>query len=154
LRRASKVSLLLLTLVAAACIVVPASRADIVLDTAFPTVKKQTRIHVTDDRNNPIPDAEITVTYRPGSAVERGGVIGCTGDDGNSMWTPAEAGIVTITATWTDTDRAEQSSSINSSVKFNPTPISGILIMIIAGVLLIGGSIERILSLLSTPHPD
>lgn len=154
MRRVNKVSSLLSLVVAAACIVAPASQADIVLDTAYPTVKQQAKVHVTDDLGGPVSDAEVTVTYRPGSAVESSGVIGRTGSDGTSMWTPAEAGIVTITATWIGADQTEQSSSVNASVKFDPTPIAGILIMIVAGILLIGGSIERIRSLLRTPHPD
>jgi hypothetical protein len=144
----------LLILVAVLCVSVHVSRADIVLDKAYPTVEQETRVHVSDDRGNPISDAEIRVTYRPGSEVERTGVVGRTGSDGMSTWTPAEAGIVTITATWLDADQTEQSTSINASVKFDPTPIAGIAIMIIAGILLIGGSLQRICSLLSTPHPD
>lgn len=132
----------------------PPLHADIILDTAFPTVKQPARIHVTDDHGASVPNADVTAIYRPESAVERVRVVGKTAADGTFDWTPAEAGIVTITATWTGDDNVEHTTSANTSVKFDPTPIAGIIIMIVAGLLLIGGGLERIVALLRTPEAE
>ena len=130
------------------------SHADIVLDTAFPVEKQSTRIHVMGADGIPVADAAITVTYRPGSAVPAAFEIGSTTADGNFDWTPREAGIVAISAIWVDADGAEQTDTVNASVKYNPTPIAGIVIMIVAGLALIGGAVERIARLLGTPESD
>ena len=137
--------------IAMLAITAPASNAEIVLDTAFPVEKQPTRIHVGTD-GYPVADALITVTYRPGSAVPAEFELGRTASDGNCEWTPREAGIVTISAAWTDEDGVEQTATMNTSVKYNPTPVVGILIMIIAGIVLIGGSVDRIARLLRTPE--
>ena len=131
---------------------VTVARADIVLDTAFPVEKEKARIHVTDEKGGPIEDADIVVTYRPGSAVPASYNVGRTGGDGTFTWSPREAGIVTITATWRAADGTEQSTTLNASVKYKPTPIAGIVIIIMAGVVLIGGSVERIVTLLRSPE--
>jgi len=154
LPRANKVPIIAFAVLTAISLFVHPIRAEIVLDTAYPVVRQHTRVLVSDDSGAPVGDAEITVTYRPGSAVEASTVVGRTGGDGAILWTPSEAGIVTISATWTDADQKEQTTSVNSSIKFDPTPITGILIMIIAGVVLIGGSIERIWSLLHSPETN
>lgn len=152
--RVSNAYTLLLMFVVAVLVLPSVSRSDIVLDKAFPTVRQPTKVHVADDVGNPIGNAEVTVTYRPGSAVENNSVVGHTGVDGSLTWAPAEAGIVTITAVWIDSEQMERSESINSSIKFDPTPVAGIIIMIVAGIVLIGGSIERIWTLLRAPGTD
>ncbi|UCG51830.1 MAG: hypothetical protein JSW58_16955 [Candidatus Latescibacterota bacterium] len=130
------------------------AQAEIVLDTAFPIENQTTRIHVIDEKGGAVANADIEITYRPGSAVSAVYNVGQTGNDGTYVWTPREAGIVTISATWTDADGVEQSNTFNASVKYKPTPIAGIVIMILAGIVLIGGSIERIATLLRSPEPD
>jgi hypothetical protein len=130
------------------------SRADIVLDSAFPVEKQTTRVHVSGADGLPVTDAALAVTYRPGSAVPATFEIGRTAADGNCDWTPREAGIVTINAVWVDADGVEQTAAVNSSVKYNPTPIAGVVIMIAAGLVLIGGSVVRIMRLLGTPESD
>lgn len=132
----------------------PPLRADIIIDTAFPTVKQSARIHVTDGLGASVSGAEVTATYRPGSAVERVSVAGRTAADGTFDWTPSEAGIVTITAAWMGEDGTQHTTSINTSVKFDPVPIAGIIIMILAGIVLIGGGVERIATLLRSPETD
>ena len=130
------------------------SHADIVLDSAFPVEKQTTRVHVSGTDELPVANAALTVTYRPGSAVPATFEIGRTAADGNCDWIPREAGIVTINAVWMDADGVEQTAAMNSSVKYNPTPIAGIVIMIAAGLVLIGGGVERIARLLGTPESD
>ena len=149
-----KILVLAVTLAVILTAAAPSLHADIVLDTAFPTVKQSARIHVTDDADASVPGAEVTVTYRPGSAVERSSVVGTTSAAGTFAWTPSEAGIVTITATWIGDDDTEHTTSVNTSVKFDPTPVSGIIIMIVAGIVLIGGGIERVISLLRKPEVE
>ena len=128
--------------------------ADIVLDKAFPTVKQSSRLHVIDAAGASVAGAKITVTYRPESAVERESVVGETAADGTFDWTPTEAGIVTIAAAWRDEDGTERATSVNASVKFDPTPIAGIVIMLFAGIVLIGGGVERIFALLRAPEEE
>ncbi|MEJ2721807.1 MAG: hypothetical protein P8181_11815 [bacterium] len=133
---------------------VPASHAEIVLDTAFPVEKEATRIHVVGPDGGPVADAAVTATYRPGSAVATEVEVGRTGVDGNCEWVPGEAGIVTIGAAWVDGAGVEQTTAINVSVKYDHAPIEGIVIMIVAGIVLIGGAIQRIARLLGTPEPE
>ena len=142
------------TLAVILTVAAPQVYADIVLDTAFPTNKQSARIHVTDDAGSSVPGAEVTVTYRPGSAVERSSVVGTTSATGTFAWTPSESGIATIAATWIGDDNTKHTTSVNTSVKFDPTPVSGIIIMIIAGIVLIGGGVERVISLLRRPEVE
>ncbi len=149
-----KILVLAVTIAVILTVAAPSIHADIVLDTAFPTVKQSTRIHVTDDKDASVGGAEVTVTYRPGSAVERSSVVGTTSEAGTFAWTPSEAGIATIAATWIGNDDTQHTTSVNTSVKFDPTPVSGIIIMVIAGIVLIGGGLERVVSLLRRPEVE
>jgi hypothetical protein len=81
--------------------------------------------------------------------VQKTEVVGSS-SAGSVQWTPAEAGIATLTATWA-ADRGEASTTTNVSVKFSNPPFDGIIIMVVAGLLLVVGSVIRILNLLRTP---
>jgi hypothetical protein len=124
----------------------PAS-ADIVLRTQHPTEGESTDIFVQGDDGAPVSDAMVTVTYRPGSSVELTDTLGTTGASGRLNWTPVTAGIAAINATWGE----ESNTSVNVSVKFAGTPIGGVLIMIFAGLLLVGGSVVRIIRVMRSP---
>lgn len=149
-----KPRLLPLSLTLAIVAVVDSSRADIALEDKFPVQDEQTQIRVVDENGSPVEGANVEVTYRPGSSVTRTDPVGQSGSDGEIAWVPQQAGIATITATWLDAEQEEVTSSATVSVKFRAPPVDGIVIMIVAGLLLIVGSIVRITKLLRTPQPN
>lgn len=129
-----------------------ACRAGIELGEAFPTAREQTLISIFDQDGEPVPGAAVTATYRPGSRVSRTDDLGKTAAAGTIEWTPRKAGIVTLRAIWTAADGSERSAFINTSVRYDPAPVSGIVVLVIAGVVLLGGSVERICALLRSPE--
>ncbi|MDH3215983.1 MAG: hypothetical protein OEN01_06780 [Candidatus Krumholzibacteria bacterium] len=127
-----------------------AARGRLILHERFPTRGQEMRIRVEDEAQNPVGGAIVDVTYRPGSKVERVDHVGTSSSDGMITWTPTQAGIATITATWSEHDQMLRSSQASVSVKFPSPPADGILIMIVAGVLLVGGSSIRLFYMLRT----
>lgn len=115
----------------------------IVLAERYPSADRPTRVIVQDDSGTPVAGATIRAVYRPGSSVEYSAELGETGADGRLMWTPELAGIVSLEAVWKTDNAPEESVRINASVKFRSAPVSGVLIMIFAGLLLVGGSAVR-----------
>lgn len=120
----------------------------IILRAQFPIEGERTELYIQDDTGGPVPGASVRATYRPGSSVEEISEIGITGKSGRVNWTPAIAGIVTLAATWSTAAGDTVTASANVSVKFRSTPAGGILIMLLAGLLLVGGSAVRILRVL------
>ena len=122
-----------------------ASANSIVLRTEYPTEGESIELFVQDESGMPVSAAEVTVIYRPGSSVERDAVIGTAGADGRINWVPELAGIAAVTASWQDAAGAEVTATTNVSVRFGSTPWAGIFIMVFAGLLLVGGSVVRLL---------
>jgi hypothetical protein len=130
-----------------------ASLADsLVLDKSFPTHLEQVKVQIHDSAGLPVENAQLSVTYRPGSRVAQSDIIGKTSVDGSLNWTPAVAGIATLTATWNDRDKVEQTTSTNVSVRFRQLPLGGIFIMIAAGLILIVGSAIRMYRVIRSPE--
>lgn len=140
--------------VAALCAVAVRARADVVSDLKFPIHGEAVRLIVTDASGNGVAGADVTATYRPASAVPHTEPVGTTGTDGYIEWTPTDAGLATVTATWTDAGGVEQTSQTALSIRYSSPPVAGILIMIIAGIVLIGGGLHRIHLVLRAPEPD
>lgn len=115
--------------------------SSITLRTEYPTEGEAVELFVQDEAGMPVAGAEVKVTYRPGSSVEREVVVGTTGADGRARWVPESAGIASLSASWGE----EQAASTNVSVKFGSTPVGGVIIMLFAGILLVGGSVVRLL---------
>ena len=130
----------------------PLLAATIVPDKTFPTQNEQVRLGVSDSDGNPVGGASVTVTYRPGSSVEKTDALGESDAAGAVMWTPSDAGIATVTATWSGPEQSDLSESTTVSVRFQRAPWDGIIIMIIAGLVLAVGSIVRIFRLLRSPE--
>ncbi len=128
----------LVVLAAGSALALPAA-GEIVLRQKYPTQGNETQVFVQDDGGAPVSGAKVTVTYRPGSSVEETLEIGVTGAGGRLEWTPSAAGIATLNAHWEG-----GSTSTNVSVKFAGIPAGGLIIMILAGLLLLGGSVVRI----------
>ncbi|NIM20661.1 MAG: hypothetical protein GTO51_10610 [Candidatus Latescibacteria bacterium] len=120
-----------------------ASQVTISLQSDYPVHQEKTRILVVSEDGTPVIGAVVRATYRPGSRVSTESEIGMTDDAGSVDWIPQSAGIVTLSATRTAGDSGEFSVTKTVSVKFASTPAGGILIMILAGILLIGGSVYR-----------
>jgi hypothetical protein len=119
--------------------------SSIVLRNLYPVEGERTELYIQDDEGNSVPGAEITATYRPGSSVENTSIVGSTGKSGRITWIPATAGIVTLSASWESATGDTVTTSANVSVRFSSTPAGGLIIMVLAGLLLVGGSVVRIL---------
>lgn len=146
-------TLVVVAICLAVCFHVTTSHCSITLDKQVPVQSEEVRIHLADEDGNPVGGATVEVTYRPGSSVSSTDPIGATDSGGTITWTPTDAGLATITAAWTPPGQAETTTSAQTvSVKFASVPIDGILIMLFAGVVLIGGSIVRISNLLRSPN--
>jgi hypothetical protein len=129
-------------LLAAAGLGTAAAQGTIMLRTQFPTQHRPTWVQVQSNGGRPAEGVQVSATYRPGSNVSRHSEIGRTDSAGRVEWTPKEAGIVELSAQYPDSLDPIQ-TSIHVSVRFASPPASGILIMLVAGILLIGGSIFR-----------
>ncbi len=123
--------------------------ASIVLRSQYPVEGERTELFIQSDEGAPVANAAVLVTYRPGSSVEQTEEIGVTSEDGRIGWSPTLAGIVTINASW-EHDGATISTSTNVAVKFASAPLLGIAIMIIAGFLLVGGSVVRVFRMMKS----
>jgi len=139
------------TFVAASFVVVSA-QGTVVVEKEFPGQGETVRIHVNGESGAPVAGATVEVTYRPGSSVERIEPVGISVEYGGLEWTPAEAGIATINATWQTADGTEATGSATVSIRYTSPPITGILIMVIAGLLLVVGSIVRMFNVIRTPQ--
>jgi hypothetical protein len=120
-----------------------AAQGSVVVKKKFPTKDEEVRLIVMDPSGQPVAGARIEATYRPGSSVRRVEAIGRSGQDGSIDWVPTEAGIAMLRAYWTGADRSAMVAAVDVSVRFRSPPIAGILIMIIAGLVLVVGSVIR-----------
>ncbi|MFH1754612.1 MAG: hypothetical protein ABIA59_02815 [Candidatus Latescibacterota bacterium] len=137
------VVLCLVWIVAACLCETAAAQGTILLQTRFPVQHESTRILVQTQSGNPVSGAKLIATYRPGSRVQEDSEVGITDAHGAVDWIPIEAGIVSISTEFIGEDSTAVQLQTNISVKFASTPFSGVLIMLFAGILLIGGSIIR-----------
>ncbi len=86
----------------------------------------------------------VFVTYRPNSAVARRDTVRL-GESASMKWTPERAGVVQI--------GLPSGASQNLSVRFSETPLSGILVLIVAGLILFGGAAWAMAKLFSGGAP-
>ena len=80
---------------------------------------------------------ELTVVYRPNSATTVEAVIGTFSADGTLSWTPDQPGITTLVAAGPD---GKKVASRAVATRFSDTPIAGVVVMLLAGLLLFGGA--------------
>lgn len=88
------------------------------------------------------PADTVTITYRPGAVTAR--VETLTGVGETFEFTPARAGVVAVAAAG-GTPRS-------LSVRFVSSPLSGIAVMILAGLILFGGAAIALRALLADGH--
>ena len=86
----------------------------------------------------------LMVTYRPNSVVSQQDTLRVGGFD-SVRWTPKRAGVVRIATSG--------GASQNVSVRFTEAPMSGLVILIGAGLILFGGAIFAMRKLLSGDAP-
>ena len=120
------------------------------LSKRFPIQGQSTLVYVVDQDNRAIQGAKVKVTYRPESRVEKAVDLGSTDEAGMIEWIPKDAGVVVLSADWPDNPGQPLDKRV--SVRFSSLPRGGILIMIFAGLLLIGGSVMRFIRILKTPN--
>lgn len=88
------------------------------------------------------PADTVTVTYRPGAVTARTETF--TGVGETFEFTPERAGVVAVAAAG--------GSPKSLSVRFVSSPLAGIVVMILAGLILFGGAAISLRALLSDGH--
>lgn len=117
---------------------------------SVPTAGASTLIFLTDDEGAPVEGAEIRAVYRPQSEVEQTEIVGTTGTEGSVAWVPGQSGVVDLEAVL-PADGSTLSRSI--SVRFRGVPLTGLLILVFAGLILYGTVIRGFRILTSTEPP-
>jgi hypothetical protein len=127
-----------LVLVVIVCLVLAtgvAGAAELVVDNPSPVRGQQTFVRLTG-----VDDAigwQANVTYRPNSQTSQTKPLGAFGADAKLVWLPTDSCIAQIKATSPD---GKTSVSTNAAVRFPSPPISGIVILLVAGLILFGGA--------------
>jgi len=104
------------------------------LSATYPRQDQPVTLIITDNNGQPVSGAVVSVEYRPNSSVPKLEDAGTTDTLGRLTWTPIDAGIATVKATY-----GEISTSQNIAIKFSKFPLSGLFIFLFAGILLYGG---------------
>lgn len=141
------------TAVVAAAVVFSTSeiRAEIVVDAAFPTQGRPVHVTVRSADGVAAVGDTLTAVYRPSSEVSRTETIGVVGPDGRVAWTPLEAGVVTLTSMPPAGAAGRTPETLNLSVPFASTPLPGLAVLLIAGIILYGGVIRGFMKLGQPP---
>lgn len=131
---------LLLLALAAALVAVPGASAQITASPERLVVGQPTTLSFG------APADTVVVTYRPGSRTSSVDTLAAAGASTVS-WTPRAAGLVQVGAAGTRT---------TLSVRFARTPLSGLFVMLGAGLVLFGGAAFalRLLMREDEPAPD
>jgi len=117
---------------------------------SIPTQGETVRVVFTDAEGAPVAGALVRAVYRPQSEVERTEEIGTTDAAGLVSWTPTGAGIVNLEAV-PAADRTAVSRSI--PVRFRGIPLTGLVILLLAGLILYGSVFRGFRSLTAAPPP-
>lgn len=125
-------------LVLLALAALPAAAQPITVAPAMPVVGQPATLRFS------APVDTVLVTYRPNSAVARRDTIRIGGFE-SVKWTPAQAGVVQI--------RLTDGTAQNVSVQFARLPLSGVLVLLVAGCILFGGATFAMRKLLSDDAP-
>lgn len=109
--------------------------AELTVDVDHPTRGETVRVRISgvDDPTQ----VELSAAYRPGSATEDVIPVGRFGADGSVAWTPAIAGLSRLSALGGDGTAV---TTRDVAVRFDSSPPLGILILLVAGLLLFGGT--------------
>lgn len=142
----------------AALLLAPAASAELAISAADerPLRGETVRLTVTDD-GTPAAGALVVAVYRPASNTVHRQELTPVDASGTVLWTPTDAGPVTLQVWPPGSDPSadrQPATTLTVAVRFGTFPPSGLLIMIVAGVLLFGGAIAAFWILLQpTSHP-
>ncbi len=101
----------------------------------------------------PAAGAVVRAVYRPNSSTTHTETLPPADSAGTVFWTPVDAGPVTLQA-WPGAPAGDPAATLTVAVRFERFPPSGLLIMVVAGVLLLGGAIyAMVMLLLPNGHP-
>jgi hypothetical protein len=83
---------------------------------------------------SPVARVEVKANYRQNAleSLQQTRTVGITDASGRVVWTPTQAGVVTLE--W-------EGGTKNVAVRYDGAPGLGIVVMILAGILLLGGTI-------------
>jgi hypothetical protein len=129
-----------------------ASAQSIELEEQYPLRQQPQRVVVMQDAR-PLPRAVITARYRPNSETTFTETLTPTDGAGSVIWTPRDAGIVTLEARASAADETPIASR-DVAVRFERFPPAGLAIMIIAALILFGGAGFGMTMLLRGPLPE
>lgn len=121
-----------------ALLTLPASGQPVTLAPEIPEVGQEATIRLAE------PADYVVVTYRPNSIIAQRDTIRIGGFD-SVKWTPKRAGVVRI--------GLPDGGGQNVSVQFTGVPLSGLLILIFAGLILFGGAVFAMRKLLEDDAP-
>jgi len=116
----------------------PARAGEITPAESYPLRGEPTTLTVSTEQG-PAPGVIVEVLYRPNSQTSHTETLPPTGADGTVPWTPDDAGLATLTAHSPGQPEAVIASR-NVAVRFGGFPASGVGMMVLAGILLFGGS--------------
>jgi hypothetical protein len=105
----------------------------------------------------PLAGARVSAVYRPNSSTTSTEHLATTDAAGTVFWTPSAAGPVRLEARPPEAaEDAAPAASLAVAVRYGGFPLSGLAIMVIAGVLLLGGAAFGMTMLLRAPpaHPE
>lgn len=88
------------------------------------------------------PTDSATVTYRPGAVTARATTVAVGGE--SFEFTPERAGVVQV--------KAGDGAAKSLSVRFVSSPLAGVVVMALAGLILFGGAALSLRALLSDGH--
>ncbi len=94
------------------------------------------------------PITEVDIVYRPNSRTSKNEKIQVSPPARKVSWVPKDAGLAMVKVT-------TESNTItrNISIRFAHFPFSGIIVMVVAGIILLGGASFSIYLLTKTPLP-
>jgi hypothetical protein len=100
----------------------------------------------------PLRAARVSAVYRPNSSTTSTEHLAPTDDAGTVFWTPSAAGPVNLQA-WAPSvaEEAAPAVVVAVAVRYGGFPPSGLAIMLLAGVLLLGGAAFGMTMLLRRP---
>jgi hypothetical protein len=104
---------------------------------------------------SPLRGARVRAVYRPNSSTTSTEHLAPTDDAGTVFWTPSAAGPVNLQA-WAPAvaEDAPPAVTVAVAVRYGGFPLSGLVIMLLAGALLLGGAIFGMTMLLRAPPHD
>lgn len=112
-----------------------AAAVTIVTDDQYPVRGEPTTVTI-EDETGPMEGALVQVEYRPNSSTPRTETLTPTDESGMTSWTPADAGLARLSIIGPD----GPIESVAVSVRYTGFELSGIAIMLFAGIFLFGGA--------------